>query len=118
MITIGSIQIDGMVQTPMVTPRFRARSVVYALDGTAKEDRLGDAKKMLTLPFVLISSDDWSRLNAAISAETITVNGLLGGYSLNGTYRLSGNDFPMPVLYQDRLGKVMCQPFTVVLEEI
>ena len=118
MITVGGILVDDMVQTPTVTPRFRARSVVYALDGTAKEDRLGNAKKTLTLPFVLISSDEWNRLSTAITSETVTVDGALGGYSLNGTYRLSGNDFPMPVLYQDKQNKVMCQPFTIVLEEI
>lgn len=114
---VGGINIDKYVQSPTVTHRFRARSVVYALDGTANEDRLGDAKKMLTLPFALVPATDWETVRTALSAKEISVSGGIGGIGVSGKYRLAGNDIPTPILNVYN-GIYVTQPFSVTLEEI
>lgn len=119
MITVGGQNVDKYVQMPTVTHRYRARSVVYTLDGTAKEDRLGGSKKVLTLPFVLIKATVWETLRSVLTADTVNVFGSIGGVSVNGNYRLLGNDIPTPILVVERSSNnYVCQPFTVVLEEI
>lgn len=119
MINAAGYNIDDCVQMPTVTHRFRARSVVYALDGTAKEDRLGNSKKILTLPFVLISAEKWESLRNGLTTNIVAVTGDIGGVSISGSYRLSGNDIPTPILVIDkRTNRYICQPFTVTLEEI
>lgn len=119
MMTIGGVTVDSYISPPTLTHRFRARSVIYALDGTAKEDRLGGTKKLLTLPFAVISSDTWESLRAIMERDNFLVAGNVGGADVSGTFRLSGNDIPTPILYVDRhTHKYMCQPFTVVIEEV
>lgn len=121
MIMVGGIEVSSYIQQPVVNYRFRARSVVYALDGTAKEDRLGDAKKVLTLPFALVPADTWEGLRAAIMQNTVLVSGNIGGADVGGTYRLYGNDIPTPILVvfnENGSGKYVTQPFNVTLEEI
>lgn len=121
MLLVGGLEVADIIQSPTLTYRFRARSVVYALDGTAKEDRLGAAKKVLTLPFALVPADTWESLRTAIMQNTVSVSGNLGGVDAGGTYRLYGNDIPTPVLVLlDDNGnkKYVTQPFNVTLEEI
>lgn len=119
MITVGGQNVDKYVQMPTVTHRYRARSVVYTLDGTAKEDRLGGAKKLLTLPFALVTAAVWEVLRPELTANEVTASGDIGGVDISGTYRLSGNDIPTPILVVDKTtGQYVCQPFTVTLEEI
>ena len=114
---IGNVAIDSYIEPPTVTRRFRGRSVVYTLDGTAKEDRLGGTKLILTLPFKLLPSEVWETLKPLLAAQTISVTGYVGVILVNGTYRLSGNDIPTPILVVKN-GLYRCQPFTVTLEEI
>ena len=117
MILIAAIQTDRYIQSPTLTHRYRTRNVVYTLDGTAQEDRLGGAKKMLTLPFALLPGEVWRTLRTALTASTVPVSGSVGSDDVSGNYRLAGNDIPTPILYVDN-GEYICQPFTVTLEEI
>lgn len=117
MIFVGTTEVANYVESPVITHRFRARSVVYTLDGTAKEDRLGTAKRVLTLPFALVPSEIWESLRNTILQNTISVSGNIGGAEVSGSYRLSGNDIPTPVLVIHN-NKYVTQPFTVTLEEI
>lgn len=117
--TLGDVTIDRYISPPTVTHRFRARSVLYALDGTALEDRLGGVKKVIAIPFGRIAADVWENLRTVIEGDDITVSGSVGGADVAGTYRLSGNDIPTPILYVDkRTHLYMCQPFTVTIEEV
>lgn len=117
MIEVAGYEIDGYIQPPTITYRNRARSIVYALDGTAKEDRLGSSKKIIALPFVLLPASVWEGLRAALQTLEIVVSGSVGGCTVSGRYCLYGNDIPTPVLYVDH-GSYICQPFSVTLEEI
>ncbi|MBR1830845.1 MAG: hypothetical protein IJ784_00250 [Ruminiclostridium sp.] len=117
MVVIAGYEVDKYILPPTVTHRNRARSVVYALDGTAKEDRLGSSKKMLTLPFALLPASVWENLRTALQELEITVSGNVGRCTVSGKYRMYGNDLPTPVLYVDN-GSYICQPFSVTLEEI
>ena len=114
---IENVTIDRYIQPPTVTRRFRSRSVVYTLDGTAKEDRLGGTKLILTLPFALLPSEIWETLKPLLAAQTISVTGYVGVMLVSGIYRLSDNDIPTPVMIVQN-GLYRCQPFTVTLEEI
>lgn len=114
---VGSIEVDRYIEAPVITHRLRARSVVYTLNGTAKEDRLGTAKKVLTLPFALVPADIWESLRVTIAHNTVSVSGNVGGVDASGTYRLLGNDIPTPVLVVQG-DKYVTQKFNVTLEEI
>lgn len=118
MITIGSVQnIDKYITTPEFDTVYRARSVRYAIDGTAHEDRLGSGKKQLKLPFVLCPESVWESVKQQISAKNITVTGSIGGISINGTYRLLDNAIPTPV-FVIMNNKYRCGTVTVTLEEV
>lgn len=117
MLSVCSVEVDKYIESPVLTYRFRARNVVYTLNGTAREDRLGKAKKMLTLPFALVPADIWEQLRASLMLNTVSVSGGIGGADASGTYRLFGNDIPTPILVVQN-DKYVTQAFSVTLEEI
>lgn len=116
-LVIGGITVDNMIMPPQISDTYRARSVVYSLDGTALEDRLGGTKKKLTLPFGTISQSQWEALKTVLSQKNITVSGYLGSLNVGGTYRLADDEIPTPVLYVKN-NTYMCKPFTVTIEEV
>lgn len=116
-LTIGGVVVDKFVNPPQISDKFRARSVEYTLDGTAKEDRLGGTKREIKLPFGVLSSAIWDTLKEQLSQETIPVSGFVGHREIRGTFRLVEDEVPTPVLYVSDNGYVT-KPFTVSLEEV
>ena len=94
---IGNIDVDRYIVPPKVDLNYRARSVLYALDGTAHEDRLGKTKKQLGLTFAACPSYVWEKLKLILNDKEITVFGKVGTVSVTGKYRLSENVLPTPV---------------------
>lgn len=116
-ISINSILIDKFITPPEINLVHRSRSVTYALDGTAKEDRLGSYKKQILITFALLKSQDWESIKPNLTQKTISVNASIGGVSATGTYRLVNDTLPTPMLVV-RNGSYYCKPFTITLEEI
>ena len=117
-LTIGTITVDTMIMPPHISDKWRARSVQYTIDGTACEDRLGGTKKIIKLPFSIISQTKWESLKNILSQKTIAANGYVGGLDVSGTYRLADDELPTPILYVGENNEYMCQPFTVTIEEV
>lgn len=116
-ISINSITLDEFITPPEINLVHRSRSVTYALDGTAKEDRLGSYKKQIVITFALLNSEDWESIRPNLEQKTISVNARFGGISATGTYRLVNDTLPTPILVV-RNGSYYCKPFTITLEEI
>lgn len=116
-ISINSILLDKFITPPEISLVHRSRSVTYALDGTAKEDRLGGYKKQIAITFALLKSQDWETIRPNLTQKTISVNANFGGTSATGTYRLVNDTLPTPILVV-RNGIYYCKPFTMTLEEI
>lgn len=116
-ISINGISIDKFIIPPEINSVQRARSVTYALDGTAKEDRFGNFKKQIVITFALLNSKDWESIKPNLEQKTITVSANVGGASATGTYRLVNDTLPTPILVV-RNGSYYCKPFTITLEEI
>lgn len=119
-ITVGGITVDKYVTMPVFREVFRARSCEYALDGTAREDRLGSAKKRLELTFSMLPANVHNTLRAVLEKKEIAVSGFIGGgdsISVGGTYRAVEDEIATPILVVHD-GKFYCQNFTVTLEEI
>lgn len=116
-ISVNSILIDKFIIPPEINLVHRSRSVTYALDGTAKEDRLGSYKKQIIITFALMKSQDWELIRPNLTQKTISVNANIGGISATGTYRLVDDTLPTPILVV-RNGNYYCKPFTITLEEI
>lgn len=115
---LGGTVIDSMIFPPHISDKWRARSVEYSLDGTALEDRLGGTKKVIKLPFGIISQTKWENLKTILSQKTISVSGNIGKLNVGGTYRLADDEVPTPVLYVEKSEEYMCQPFTITIEEV
>lgn len=119
-ITVGGLTVDRYITAPVFRDTFRARSCEYTLDGTAREDRLGQTKKRLELTFAMLPANVSSTLRDVLLQKEITVSGFIGGgdsIDVGGTYRLAEDEIPTPILVVHG-GKYTCQSFTVTLEEI
>lgn len=116
-ISINTIPIEKFIIPPEINLVHRSRSVTYALDGTAKEDRLGNYKKQIVITFALLKSQEWEKIRPNLAQKTISVNASVGGISATGTYRLVNDTLPTPILVV-RNGSYYCKPFTITLEEI
>lgn len=119
-ITVGGITVDKYVTAPVFREVFRARSCEYTLDGTAREDRLGSAKKRLELTFSMLPANVHNALRAVLAKKEIEIKGSVGGgdrIELDGMYRAVGDEIDTPILVVHN-GKFYCQSFTVTLEEI
>lgn len=116
-LSINSITVDRFITPPEINQIHRARSVEYALDGTAKEDRLGEYKKQLVINFALVKAADWEHIRSNLMLKEISVSGNVGGSSASGTYRLVNDTLPTPILVVIN-DSYYCKPFTVTLEEI
>lgn len=117
-LSIGGVNVENYILSPKISDRYRARSVEYSLNGTALEDRLGGTKKDLTLFFGVISQNLWEQLKDVLKNKTISVSGYIGTLNVGGTYRLSENDIPTPILYVEENGSYMCEPLSFTLEEV
>lgn len=117
-LSIGGITVDALIMPPNISNKWRARSVRYSLDGTALEDRLGSAKKTLTLPFGVIPQSKWESLKNVLSQKTVTVSGYIGSLYINSKFRVSDDEIPTPILYVDENSQYVCRPFTINMEEI
>lgn len=119
-ITVGGLTVDKYITAPTYQDAFRARSCEYTIDGTAREDRLGNTKKRLELTFAMLPSNVSNTLRSILKAEEITISGFIGGgdsIDVGGTYRFADDEIPTPILVVHG-GKYYCQPFTVNFEEI
>lgn len=119
-ITVGGLTVDKYITTPTYRDAFRARSCEYTIDGTAREDRLGQTKKRLELTFAMLPANVHNSLRTILQQKEITVSGFIGSVdtiNVGGKYRFADNEIPTPVLVVHG-GKFYCQPFTVNLEEI
>lgn len=115
-LTMGGVALDDKIMPPKITDIYRARSIVYALDGTAREDRLGAAKKHIAVTFGILSASVWEQIKAALALKEIKLSGYVGSMSVTGDYRLIG-DIPTPVLYVEG-GRYVTSAVGVELEEI
>ena len=117
-LTIDGIEIDSFIEPPVFSDNFRARSVLYSLDGTAKEDRLGSSKKAMKIPFSVLPASDWEDLKSVLERKTFSVSGFIGSLNAGGTYRLKDEAINTPVLYVGSDGTYYCQPFSITIEEV
>ena len=117
-LTIGGITVDSYIETPVFSNNFRARSVLYSLDGTAKEDRLGGSKKAIKIQFSVLPASVWENLKNVLGQKTFSVSGAIGSLGVSGTYRLKDEELNTPVLYVHKDGTYYCQPFSVNIEEV
>lgn len=115
--SIGGINVEKYILAPKISDKYRARSVEYSLNGTALEDRLGGTKKEIVIPLGVTSQDIWERLKSVLMSKTISVSGYVGGLNISGTYRLSDDGIPTPVLYEDN-STYVCEPLSFTLEEV
>lgn len=119
-ITVGGLTVDQYITAPVFRDMFRARSCEYSLNGTAREDRLGQTKKQLELTFFMLPANISGTLRGILLQKEISVSGFIGGASsinVGGTYRLVGDEIPTPILVV-HCGKYYCRSFTVILEEV
>lgn len=116
MLSIDNTEVDEYILPPQCDLVYRSRSVRYALDGSAYEDRLGNPKKRLTLTFVRCPELFWEAMKRSLQKEIIVVSGGVGGFDLAGSYRLLSNDLPTPVTVVHG-GQYYCNA-SVELEEI
>lgn len=115
--SIGGINVERHILAPKITDKYRARSVEYSLNGTALEDRLGGTKKELEISLGVTPQSVWESLKKVLTEKTISVSGYVGGLDISGTYRLSDDDIPTPILYVDGSSYV-CEPLSFTLEEV
>ncbi|MGN0619082.1 MAG: hypothetical protein ACI4J7_08690 [Ruminiclostridium sp.] len=116
-ITMGGITIDKWITPPEIKNVLRARSVLYSLNGTAKEDRLGGTKLQLKLTFGWIGESLWNNLKTVLSGKNISINGSVGSTSISGTYLLVDEAVPTPIMAVIG-GSYVCNPFSITLEEV
>lgn len=116
-ISIAGTPIDKYITQPQCGIAHRSRSVAYTLNGNAREDRLGGFKKTLTLTFGALPEKVWEPLKAQLQQKTVAVTGYVGMMNVTGSYRLTGDELPTPVLVVIENG-YYCQNFSISLEEI
>ena len=117
-LTISGLAVDEYISPPKIIDAHRARSVTYALNGTAHEDRLGTRKTKLQLTFVLLPASIHENLRTITNNKTISVSGSVGSRSVSGTFRMVEDELPAPVLYVGGDNKFYCSAFAITLEEV
>lgn len=115
-IKIDGTAIDAYILPPETDLEYRARSVMYALNGDVHEDRLGEPKKLLTLTFPRCPSTVWEPLKNKLKQKEIPVTGGVGSMSVEGTYHLKDNRIPTAT--DVVIGGVYYSSVTVTLEEV
>ena len=116
-LSINSIDASKYVSGLQPDIVYRARSVKYALDGTAWEDRLGSGKKALKITFSDCPQSVWENLKTNLNLKFFPVNVSAGAISISGNFRLADNSIPTPimVLHEDTY---YCSTFSIKLEQI
>ncbi len=121
-ITLNGVELDKYITPPDYEDVYRARSVVYALDGTAREDLLGAPKKRIRFTFPRLEASVWEDLKNAFaysewSYSTVGINGYIGNLYVLGEFRLADESIPTPVLVV--IDDVYyCKPFSLTFEEV
>lgn len=117
-LTIGGLAVDEYTLPPKIIDAHRARSVTYAINGTAHEDRLGNRKTKLQLTFALLPANVHETLRTITNNKTISVSGSVGSRSISGTFRMVEDELPAPILYVGADNKYYCNAFAITLEEV
>lgn len=117
-LTIGGLAVDKYITPPTITDVHRARSVSYAINGTAHEDRLGTRKTKLSLTFALLPANVHETLRSVMNTKTISVSGFVGNRTVSGTFRMIEDELPAPVLYVGSDNQYYCNAFSISLEEV
>lgn len=121
-ITLNGVELDKYITPPDYEEVYRARSVVYSLDGTAREDLLGAPKKKIKFTFPRLEFSVWEDIKNTFaysewSYTAAAINGYVGNLYVLGEFRLVDESIPTPVMVVIN-GVCYCKPFSLTFEEV